>query len=46
MYYAPMVDNIQVKSENVIIGPGTKELMFLTNIAFNGDILLPFVLNF
>ena len=23
------------------MGPGTKELMFLTQIAFNGDILLP-----
>ncbi len=29
------------KSENVIIGPGTKELMFLLNILFDGDILLP-----
>ena len=29
------------KSENIIIGPGTKELMFLMQIAFNGEILLP-----
>ena len=29
------------KSDNIIIGPGTKELMFLTQIAFDGDILLP-----
>ena len=29
------------KSENVIIGPGSKELMFLTQIAFNGQVLLP-----
>jgi aspartate aminotransferase len=28
-------------SENIIIGPGTKELMLLTQIAFNGEILLP-----
>ena len=29
------------KPEDIIIGPGTKELMLLTQIAFNGDILLP-----
>ena len=29
------------KSDDIIIGPGTKELMFLTQLAFNGDILLP-----
>ena len=29
------------KDNNVIIGPGTKELMFLLNILFDGDILLP-----
>jgi len=28
-------------SENIIIGPGTKELMLLTQIAFDGEILLP-----
>ena len=27
--------------DEIIIGPGTKELMFLTQIAFEGDILLP-----
>ncbi len=27
--------------EDIIIGPGTKELMLLTQIAFNGEILLP-----
>ena len=27
--------------EHIVVGPGTKELMFLTQIAFNGDILLP-----
>ena len=31
----------QFESDDIIIGPGTKELMFLTQIAFNGDILLP-----
>ena len=29
------------KPDDIIIGPGTKELMFLTQIAFDGDILLP-----
>jgi len=29
------------KAENVIIGPGTKELMFLLQILFDGEILLP-----
>ena len=29
------------KSENVIIGPGSKELMFLLQALFDGDILLP-----
>ena len=28
-------------SENVIIGPGTKELMFLLHILFDGDVILP-----
>ncbi len=27
--------------ENIVVGPGTKELMFLTQIAFQGEILLP-----
>ena len=34
-------NNNNFKSNNVIVGPGTKELMLLTHIAFNGDILLP-----
>ena len=29
------------KSEDIIIGPGTKELMFLTQIIFNGEVILP-----
>ena len=29
------------KSSDIIIGPGTKELMFLLHILFDGDILLP-----
>ena len=31
----------QFESDDIIIGPGTKELMFLTQIVFNGDIILP-----
>ena len=29
------------KAENILIGPGTKELMFLLQILFDGEILLP-----
>ena len=34
-------NNNNFKKENIIVGPGTKELMFLTQIAFDGEILLP-----
>ena len=34
-------NNNDFKSNNIIIGPGTKELMLLTQIAFDGDVLLP-----
>ena len=34
-------NNNQFESDDIVIGPGTKELMFLTQIAFNGDVLLP-----
>ena len=33
--------NYDYKSQNVIIGPGTKELMFLLHIIFDGEIILP-----
>ena len=29
------------KLDDIVIGPGTKELMFLTQIAFEGEVLLP-----
>ena len=29
------------KADDIVIGPGTKELMLLTNLVFNGEILLP-----
>ena len=31
----------QFESDDIIIGPGTKELMFLTQLVFNGEIILP-----
>ncbi len=34
-------NNNNFKSDNILIGPGTKELMFLTQVAFQGEILLP-----
>jgi len=39
--YASSQNNQNYKEENVIIGPGTKELMFLLQQLFDGDILLP-----
>ncbi len=39
-YTSAKKDN-NYKSENVIIGPGSKELMFLLHILFDGDIILP-----
>ena len=34
-------NNNNFEADNIVIGPGTKELMFLTQIAFGGDIILP-----
>jgi len=34
-------NNNNFKYDDIVIGPGTKELMFLIQIAFNGEILLP-----
>ena len=39
--YTSKKKNYKYRDENVIIGPGTKELMFLLNIIFDGDIILP-----
>ena len=39
--YASVKNNYNYKAENVVIGPGTKELMFLLQQLFDGDILLP-----
>ena len=39
--YESNQNNQNYKAENIIIGPGTKELMFLLQLLFDGDILLP-----
>ena len=39
--YTSKKKNYNYKSENVIIGPGSKELMFLLHIIFDGEIILP-----
>ena len=39
--YVSSQNNQNYKAENIIIGPGTKELMFLLQLLFDGDILLP-----
>jgi aspartate aminotransferase len=39
--YASSEKNHNYKSENVIIGPGSKELMFLLHVIFDGEIILP-----
>ena len=39
--YTSVKKDYNYKSENVIIGPGSKELMFLLHILFEGDIILP-----
>jgi len=33
--------NNNFKADDIVIGPGTKELMLLTHLMFNGEILLP-----
>jgi aspartate aminotransferase len=39
--YTSNKKNYNYQSKNVIIGPGSKELMFLLNVLFDGDIILP-----
>ena len=34
-------DNVDIKSNNVLIGPGSKELMFILMMVFYGDVILP-----
>ena len=39
--YTSKKKNYGYKSESVIIGPGSKELMFLLHVIFDGEIILP-----
>ena len=39
--YTSKKKNYEYNSDNVIIGPGSKELMFLLHIIFDGEIILP-----
>ena len=39
--YTSAKKNYDYKSENVVIGPGSKELMFLLHVLFDGEIILP-----
>jgi len=34
-------DNVNIKSNNVLIGPGSKELMFILLLVYYGDVILP-----
>jgi aspartate aminotransferase len=39
--YTSIKKDYNYQSENVIIGPGSKELMFLLHVLFDGEIILP-----
>ena len=39
--YESKKKNINISPEQVIVGPGSKELMFLLHISFEGDIIFP-----
>jgi len=39
--YISSKKNYNYTAENILIGPGTKELMFLLQILFDGEVLLP-----
>ena len=39
--YISSKKNFEYKSDNIIVGPGSKELMFLLHILFDGEIILP-----
>lgn len=34
-------DNVDIKANNVLIGPGSKELMFILQLVYYGDLILP-----
>mgnify|MGYP001448596073 FL=1 len=39
--YISSKKNYNYKSENILVGPGTKELMFLLQMLFDGEVILP-----
>ena len=39
--YVSSRKNYNYKADNILIGPGTKELMFLLQILFDGEVILP-----
>ena len=39
--YISSKKNHNYKAENILIGPGTKELMFLLQMLFDGEVILP-----
>ncbi len=39
--YTSKKKNYEYNSDNIIIGPGSKELMFLLHVIFDGEIILP-----
>ena len=39
--YNSVKKNYNYSSDNIIIGPGSKELMFLLHVIFDGEIILP-----
>jgi len=39
--YTSKKKNYEYNSDNIIIGPGSKELMFLLQVIFDGEIILP-----
>ena len=39
--YSSQKKNYEYKHDNVVVGPGSKELMFLLQVVFDGEIILP-----
>jgi len=39
--YYSRIENLNYSPENVMIGPGSKELMFLLQLVFDGEVLIP-----
>lgn len=40
-YFHTTKDKIEARAENVLIGPGSKELMFLLQLVYYGDLIIP-----